>query len=78
MSERQKNVCAICGLKCVTKPRLSVDHCHSTGRIRGLLCGVCNTGFGMFKNSPELLRKAALYAEGKLNEPVSSDPQAAF
>jgi hypothetical protein len=42
---------------------LAVDHDHLTGKIRGLLCWVCNTGIGKLKDSPELLRKAANYIE---------------
>lgn len=40
---------------------LSVDHCHDTSLIRGLLCMKCNQGIGSLKNSPELCIKAAEY-----------------
>lgn len=40
---------------------LSVDHCHSSGQIRALLCSQCNQGLGCFKDDPRLLRRAALY-----------------
>ncbi len=40
---------------------LSVDHCHKTNKIRGLLCRKCNMGLGLFNESPTLLRKVANY-----------------
>jgi len=43
--------------------RLSMDHCHKTGKSRRLLCSLCNTGIGMFRDQPGLLRMAALYLE---------------
>jgi hypothetical protein len=52
--------CAICGKEAKTR-KLSVDHCHTTGKIRDLLCGPCNTGLGQFQDNPELLILAADY-----------------
>lgn len=43
---------------------LRVDHCHDTGKVRGLLCVTCNAGIGYLKDSPQLLRKAVDYLEG--------------
>jgi len=56
----QKGVCAICRLK-DSKQRLAVDHNHKTGKIRGLLCGKCNKGLGLFDDAHILLTKASQY-----------------
>lgn len=44
--------------------RLAIDHCHDTGKVRGLLCMSCNIGLGAFKDVPELLFVAYLYLKG--------------
>jgi hypothetical protein len=59
---RQNNRCAICRKREVNK-RLSVDHCHKTGRVRGLLCNNCNFTLGRFGDNSNLLRKAASYLD---------------
>ena len=64
----QDRKCAICG---VENPGgrwggMHVDHCHKTGRVRGLLCGQCNHAIGLLKDSPEIVRRAADYLEEKL------------
>lgn len=60
---RQRNGCAICR---TTKMRgrgqyFHVDHCHVTGRVRGLLCGPCNSAIGFLKDSHALAARAAEY-----------------
>lgn len=68
MHAAQGGVCAICGQP-ETRVRngrvcdLVVDHDHTTGAIRQLLCSKCNTGIGWFRDDPELLRVAALYVQ---------------
>lgn len=59
--EKQKGVCAICDKEC--SRALAVDHCHTSGKIRGLLCNNCNRGLGHLKDSVSILRKAINYLE---------------
>jgi hypothetical protein len=59
----QAYVCALCEQGCRSGNRLSIDHCHATGRVRQLLCGTCNRGLGLLKDDPSLLRRAADYVE---------------
>lgn len=62
--EEQHEKCAICGKKgneCKRYNKLSVDHDHETGVIRGLICHDCNVGLGCFNDDPELLLWAATY-----------------
>lgn len=61
MLKAQDGVCAICKETCPTQRRLSVDHDHKTGKIRGLLCARCNFGLGSFRDRPALLRGAEVY-----------------
>jgi hypothetical protein len=55
-------VCAICRQPYGSRP--NVDHCHQTGKIRGVLCSRCNSGIGLFLDSPELLNAAIRYLNG--------------
>lgn len=56
--------CAICASPHAGRNgTFNVDHCHATGKVRALLCHDCNTALGKFKDSPELMRKAADYIE---------------
>ena len=66
MLEQQNNRCAICNS---TDPKrgtknFSVDHCHTTGKVRGLLCSSCNLGLGHFQDDTKLLDKAKEYLNG--------------
>jgi len=48
--KQQQNKCAICGKSNKSQlQKFSIDHCHKTGKIRGLLCKKCNTGLGSLK-----------------------------
>lgn len=55
--------CEICGKEETRKSRksLSIDHCHKTLRVRGVLCSRCNLGIGYLQDDPELLENAASY-----------------
>lgn len=56
----QQNKCAICGG--ISSGRsLAIDHCHKTGKIRGLLCEKCNWMIGFAKDNPDILRSAIEY-----------------
>ena len=59
----QGGQCAICGMSDTSKPSMFpvVDHCHTTGKVRGLLCMACNQGLGKFKDDPNRLFAAIAY-----------------
>lgn len=67
MLKMQNGVCAICGMEETRKNRytgickLHIDHDHSTGKIRGLLCSKCNFGISAFKDNPDILMEAINY-----------------
>lgn len=65
MLAAQGGLCAICrtpeAVKGKPEASFRVDHCHTTGAVRGLLCAHCNSGLGQFRDDPTLLRKAAAY-----------------
>lgn len=64
MLHNQGNKCKICEThESEFDKRLAVDHCHKTGKVRGLLCSSCNTSLGKFKDDPEILRRAINYLE---------------
>ena len=72
MYKIREGACDICSKVFKT---LCIDHCHITGKIRGLLCSACNIGLGKFKDKPDLLKKAAEYNREWqlfLNRPRSS------
>ena len=56
MLRNQDYKCAICGrTESENKKRLAVDHCHTTGKVRKLLCHHCNCALGMVKDDKEIL-----------------------
>lgn len=71
MLESQNGGCAICGATKVvqknTVRKLSVDHCHETNTVRGILCQKCNQGLGLFDDSIDKLTNAIQYLEKSKN-----------
>jgi hypothetical protein len=68
MVEDQQGKCKICkASENIRDFKLFVDHCHSTGNVRGLLCHNCNAGLGHFRDSQDILQAAIRY----LNESSS-------
>jgi hypothetical protein len=70
MLESQNNVCAICrGPQTNTRTNyFDVDHCHKTGKVRGLLCTNCNHGIGKFQDDKKLMLHAYNYLEDSEND----------
>lgn len=63
--DSQDGVCAICKRPCPRHSRLAVDHCHTTGMIRGLLCQPCNTAIGLLDEDADRMLAAAQYVTDK-------------
>lgn len=61
MSEQQNHKCKICGKIDEQNKQLCVDHYHSTGKIRGLLCHKCNRALGAFKDNIDIIENAIKY-----------------
>jgi hypothetical protein len=57
-------VCEVCGAP-PNKKRLAIDHCHASGKLRGMLCHSCNLGLGSFRDREDLLIAAAMYLQRK-------------
>jgi hypothetical protein len=60
MYESQDGKCAIC-LQDIAPENSAIDHNHTTGKIRGILCKSCNRGIGLLKDSHEVLSRASDY-----------------
>lgn len=58
MVEEQGGHCLLC-----PRPATATDHCHVTGKVRGILCHGCNSGLGYFYENVETLRNAIAYLE---------------
>jgi hypothetical protein len=67
MLAEQRYGCKICGHKhdeTQKRGRLYVDHDHTTGKVRGLLCGACNSAIGYFEDNVSVMEKAITYLKG--------------
>lgn len=60
--------CMICGEPTVENTRgrhnMCIDHCHDSGKVRGILCHHCNCAIGMFKDNVPVMKKAIKYLLG--------------
>jgi len=77
MLEAQNHCCKLCGGEGFTMAKhhtmkLVVDHCHSTGVVRGLLCHNCNRALGLLKDNTGTLRAAIAYLDGATTIPQGS------
>ncbi|WP_329391128.1 endonuclease VII domain-containing protein [Streptomyces sp. NBC_01351] len=66
MIAAQGGVCLICR----KAPAVHVDHCHETGRVRGVLCFNCNTAIGKLGDDPDVARRVVTYLEGHAWKPT--------
>nr|WSX52706.1 endonuclease VII domain-containing protein [Streptomyces sp. NBC_00974] len=66
MIAAQGGVCLICKKRAA----VHVDHCHTTGRVRGVLCFNCNTAIGKLGDDPDAARRVVSYLEGNLWNPT--------
>ncbi|CAM5239251.1 Recombination endonuclease VII OS=Streptomyces tendae OX=1932 GN=GUR47_33690 PE=4 SV=1 [Streptomyces tendae] len=66
----QMGLCVIC----LKAPAVHVDHCHKTGRVRGVLCFNCNSGLGLLRDDPDAMYRAADYLEGNAWKPTLVAP----
>ena len=64
MALAQNGCCKICNR---SDQKLVVDHNHATGRVRGLLCGRCNSAIGILGEDPETLKRAITYVSEDVN-----------
>lgn len=67
MHRQQKGRCGICGKRLRSRryKAFAVDHCHITGKIRGLLCTKCNTAIGLLDDNPQRMFSAIRWVKGQ-------------
>ena len=59
----QNNCCSICKNSFSSSKATHIDHCHTTKKVRGILCSNCNTMLGLSKDNQEILKNAIKYLE---------------
>jgi hypothetical protein len=65
--DKQDGVCCICSRKLIifedasSTHKACLDHCHTTGVIRGILCNHCNRALGLFEDDIDSLKEAIVY-----------------
>lgn len=65
LRKKQNNRCAICFRRFRNRKDTQIDHHHTNGSIRGLLCRTCNLGLGYFRDNQEILKKALVYLKDR-------------
>jgi hypothetical protein len=68
MINKQNNLCEICKSQLLNTEEACVDHCHTTGKIRDILCRKCNSLLGQAKDSTQILKSAILYLDKHANK----------
>lgn len=68
MLEQQQNRCLICEKDISGKAKSHIDHCHNTGKIRGILCSNCNRAIGLLSDCTKNLNRAIIYLQTSLLE----------
>jgi hypothetical protein len=63
MKEQQRGCCAICEKRLGRRGTYHIDHCHATGRVRGILCSGCNRAIGMLGDTSASVMRAVQYLE---------------
>ena len=66
LMDSNNGCCHLCNKKLKTTRQKHIDHCHETGKVRGILCQGCNTALGKLGDNEEGLTKALRYIQGRL------------
>lgn len=65
---QQGNCCAVCKTTDPGTQNWHTDHCHTTGKVRGILCSRCNLGIGRFKDNADLFEAVAAYLRRNIRD----------